>query len=572
MTDPQTTLAQRFGRAIVSAFGEEGADVDPLIRPAQHPEFGDYQANVAMALGKRLKRNPRDVAQAIAEQVDLTGIAEKPEVAGPGFLNIRLTDDYLAAQAADLREDERLGVERRADPQTVVVDYSGPNVAKEMHVGHIRSTVIGDAIARVADFLGHTVIRQNHLGDWGTQFGMLIEHLEEKHRLVLGRGRAIADLNAFYQKAKKRFDEDADFADRARRRVVALQAGDEPTLALWRQLVEESDRHFRQAYDRLNVLLTDEDIRGESFYNDMLGPTADELARAGVAKLSDGALCVFVPKYEAPVMLRKSDGGFGYDATDLAAIRYRVNELGADRIVYVTDARQAEHFAKVFWTAEQAGWTRGVRLDHVPFGTILGEDNRPFKTRSGETVKLTNLLDEAEQRAAAVVAEKNPELSDAERLAVARIVGIGAIKYGDLSTDRVRDYVFSWDRMLAMDGNTAPYLQYAYARIRSIFRKAGDVEANGTVVLTHEAERSLVVKLLQLGSAIRIVSEKLEPHHLCTYLYELSTAFSGFYENCPVLKADNDRQRTSRLTLCDLTARTLKLGLSLLGIEVMRRM
>jgi arginyl-tRNA synthetase len=578
MIDPQAALTERFAHAIVSLFGHDYANVDPLIRPAQNPKFGDYQANVAMSLGKQLGRNPREVAQAIADAVDLTGVAEKPDVAGPGFLNLRLTADYLSAQADAMRRDERLGIPAEALPQRIVVDYSGPNVAKEMHVGHIRSTCIGDCFARVFDFLGHTVTRQNHLGDWGTQFGMLIEHLAEGPGAE-GRGAgdiAIGDLNAFYQQAKRRFDEEPAFADRARKRVVALQSADPQTRQLWEQLVLESERHFAAIYDRLNVLLTDEDIRGESFYNERLAPTADELEQRGVAKLSDGALCVFVENYEAPLMIRKSDGGFGYDTTDLAAIRYRVNELQAGRIVYVTDARQAEHFAKVFAAAQQAGWVDGVRLDHVPFGTILGEDGKPFKTRSGETVKLAALLDEAVERAKAIVAEKNAELSDEEQAKVARLVGIGAIKYADLSSDRVRDYVFSWQRMLAMDGNTAPYLQYAYARIRSIFRKAEGqgpgAEGLGAIGVDHPAERALVLKLMQFGSVVRSVGDKLEPHHLCTYLYELSTAFNGFYENCPVLKADTDAQRASRLGLCDVTSRTLKRGLGLLGIEVLERM
>ena len=576
MADFQQILAWRLAEAVGAACGDAFADADPLLRPAQDAKFGDYQANAAMGLAKRIGQKPRDVAQRIVENLNWQDIcAAQPQIAGPGFINLTLSEAFLADQvAAACADAQRLGVDIAEAPQTVVVDYSGPNVAKEMHVGHLRSTVIGDALARTLDFLGHSVIRQNHLGDWGTQFGMLVEHLVEQGATA---AHHIADLDQFYRQAQQRFEADTDFADRARCRVVALQSGDGQTVSLWRQFVDESLHHIRAVYQQLGVRLNDEDVRSESAYNDMLSPVADDLERAGIAKLSDGALCVFVDGYDSPVMLRKSDGGFGYDATDLAALRYRVEQLKADRIVYVTDARQRQHFAMVFETGEMAGWLENVTVEHVPFGTILGEDRTPFKTRSGDTVKLVDLLDEAERRAEAIVVEKNPQLGEAERREVAHVVGIGAVKYADLCNDRVKDYVFSWDRMLAMDGNTAPYLQYAYARIRSIFRK-GEVDAQSLAAgdqplrIGHAAERTLVLKLLQLPVTVRSVADSLEPHRLCTYLYEVATAFSGFYENCPVLKTELDQVRRSRLMLCDLTARTLKLGLGLLGIDVLERM
>jgi len=578
MVDPQHQLTQRFAHAIAAALGDEHAGADPLIRPSQNPRFGDYQANAAMALGKKIGRNPREVAQAIVDALDIADLCEPPSIAGPGFINLKLTDEYLGRLATELACDERLGVERVEDPQTVVVDYSSPNVAKEMHVGHLRSTVIGDALARTLEFLGHTVIRQNHLGDWGTQFGMLIEFLFDTHSGAAAGDAHIADLNAFYQQAKQKFDADADFAERARRRVVALQSGDDTTLALWRKLVEESKAHFNGAYARLGVTLADADIAGESFYNDQLADVVRELREAGVAVESDGAICVFVDGVEAPQIVQKADGGYGYATTDLAAIRHRTVNLGADRIAYVVDARQQDHFKQLFWTARKMGWLDDHHVaEHVRFGTILGADGRPFKTRSGETVKLSDLLDEAIERAGRIVEQKNPDLDAAARQGVAQVVGIGAVKYGDLSADRVKDYKFEWDRMLAFEGNTAPYLQYAYVRVRSIFRKA-ETDAQtvrakgGAIVVGHEAERALVLKLVQFASVLRSVAERLEPHHLCTWLYELATAYSRFFENCPVLRAESAALRDSRLRLCDLTSRGLRRGLGLLGIDVPERM
>ena len=575
MPGPQEMLAERVQAAIGRAFGAEHGAVDPLVRPAQNPRFGDFQANVAMSLAKRVGRNPREVAQAIVAALDTGDVCGPPEIAGPGFINLRFTEAWLARAVAGAARDPRLAVERAGAPETVVVDYSGPNVAKEMHVGHLRSTVIGDALARTLAFLGHRVLRQNHLGDWGTQFGLLIEHLVEQG----DEGLESRDLNALYREAAARFERDAAFAERARQRVVALQGGDADTLALWRRLVAASQRHFDAIYDRLDVTLRPDDVRGESFYNPRLADVVADLAARRLATDSEGALCVFLPGFSGkdgeplPLIVRKSDGGFLYATTDLAALRYRIHELGARRLVYVTDARQQQHFAMVFAAARAAGWVpEGVRLEHVVFGTVLGEDGKPFRTRSGDTVRLAELLDEAERRASTIVAAKNAALDDAEREAVARVVAVGAIKYADLASDRVKDYVFSWERMLAMDGNTAPYLQYAYARIRSIFRRAGvDVVPAAPVVLADPAERALALQLLQLGTVVGTVADTLEPHRLCGYLYDVATAFSAFYEACPVLQA-SEAERASRLVLCDATARTLEQGLELLGIRVLGRM
>jgi arginyl-tRNA synthetase len=568
-------LQERFRDALERAFGADGRGVDPAVRVTQDARFGDLQANVAMALAKRLGHKPRDVAAAVVAALDVAGIAAVPEIAGPGFINLRLDDDYLATLAATATRDERLGVAPVASPATVVVDYSGPNVAKEMHVGHLRSTVIGDAIARVLAFQGHRIVRQNHIGDWGTQFGLLIEHLAEQPGTLTPE----VDLTALYREASARDGTDPAFAERARRRVVALQSGDPNSRDRWQSLVELSARQFDRIYRRLDVLLTPEDVRGESAYNDRLEAVVTDLRETGIARESEGAVCAFPGGFKGkdgaplPLIVQKSDGGYLYATTDLAALRYRTTELGARRLVYVTDARQRQHFQMVFATARAAGWVPdGATLDHVVFGSVLGEDGRPFKTRSGETIRLTELLDEAEDRARALVAEKNPGLPDDVRHTVAHAVGVGAIKYADLASDRVKDYVFSWARMLAMDGNTAPYLQYAYARIRAIFRKAGvDRAPAARVLLTMPAERTLLLKLLQLDDTIEAVGTSLEPHRLCGYLYDVATAFSAFYEACPVLQAEPS-VRDSRLVLCDLTARTLRVGLGLLGIATLERM
>lgn len=581
MTDLPSTIAARFTNALVKAFGDEHRTTDPLVRPSADERFGDYQANVAMSLAKALKRKPRDVAEAIVAALDALDLFESVEIAGPGFINLKLKAEALARHVEAMHADERLGVPTAAPPERVVIDYSSPNVAKEMHVGHLRSTCIGDAIARVLRFLGHDVIGQNHLGDWGTQFGMLIEYLTEIGSA--GAGDEIADLNAFYQAAKRRFDEDPDFAERARLKVVALQSGDEEALELWRRLVAASKRHFDALYDRLDIDRTQLEYRGESAYNDDLDDVIEGLEKAGLLRESEGALVVYPEGFKGrdgepmPMIVRKRDAGYLYATTDLAAARYRLNVLGANRIVYVTDARQSQHFAMVFQTLREAGWAKPeIRLDHVPFGTILGPDRKPFKTRAGGTVRLDDVIDEAEERAYAIVHEKNPQLAEEEKHRIAHVIGVGALKYADLASERIRDYVFDWDRMLALEGNTAPYLQNAYVRIRSIFRRAEaegvDFVGYGAVTVAEEAERLLVLKLLQFPQVVRSVGDTLEPHRLCNFLYELASAYHRFYERCPVLSAGDDALRRSRLLLSDVTARTLRTGLGLLGIATVEQM
>ena len=583
MADPVLALAPRFDAAIAAAFGDEYAGTDPVIH-ASKQDGVDYQANAAMALAKRLGQPPRDVAGAIVEHADLEGIADKVQIGGPGFINITLDNAFLGRQLSEAAQDRRLGVAPVEHPETVVVDYSSPNVAREMHIGHLRSTVIGDAIARVLEWQWHKVVRQNHLGDWGTQFGMLIEFLIETG-WERSADHRIGDLNDLYKNANERFAADADFADRARQRVVSLQSGDETTLAVWRDLVEESERHFEVIYEKLGVTLTHDDVCAESFYNPRLDDVASALEAQGLAVIDDGALCVFLPEFTGrdgtplPIIVRKQDGGYGYAATDLAAIRYRTTDLGAHRIIYVVDARQSQHFAMVFSAAKEAGWLRtedGIRAEHVAFGTILGADGKPFRTRTGDTVKLVDLLDEAIERAAAAVKEKNPDLSADEQAEVARMIGIGAVKYADLSSDRIKDYVFDWDRMLSFDGNTAPYLQYAHARIRSIFRRAAEeghtYNAGVVVNLNEAAERELALRLLSFAGVVDATAASLQPHRMATYLFDVAQAFTDFYEKCPVLRAETASDRQSRLVLCDLTARTLETGLSLLGIDAPERM
>lgn len=551
-------LEDRFRQAIAAAFS---VDADPLLAPSQNEKFGDYQSNAAMGLAKTLGKNPRAVAEGIKDKLEL-GNAGETSIAGPGFINVKLTPAWLAGRLKAIADDARLGIEKKAHPQTVVVDYSGPNVAKQMHVGHLRSTIIGDAISRVLEFEGDHVIRQNHIGDWGTQFGMLIAYLTEQKE---GADR-IEDLEEFYRTAKKRFDEDPAFQDTARQTVVRLQASGETEKALWQKIVDETRRDYQPLYERLNVKLRREDERGESFYNPRLSGVVADLGKRQIAEQSEGATVVFVEGYKSPLIIQKSDGGYLYGTTDLAAIRYRTGDLHANRIIYTHDSRQAQHFAQVFATAKKAGWADGVSLEYAPFGTMLGEDGTPFKTRTGGTVKLKDLLDEAEERAMKLVTEKNPELPEDRRRAIARAVGIGAVKYSDLSKDRTSDYVFSWEKMLSMEGNTAPYLQYAYARIRSIFRKSEAAADASRIALDSPFERNLALHVLRLGEVLENVSRELKPHLLCTYLYELATRFSSFYENCPVLQSD-EPMRAGRLALCDLVARTMALGLDLLGIE-----
>lgn len=580
ISDPQNVLSNAISAAIVAAYGDAYADADPLVRPSANPQFGDYQANVAMGLAKRLGAKPRDVAQAIVDKLQLAQVCAKIDIAGPGFINLHLTENFLASQIRAQAADAHLGLAQASPAQKVIVDYGGPNVAKEMHVGHLRSAIIGDAIVRVLTALGHQVIRQNHIGDWGTQFGMLIQFMMEAGDQA--DDHAIGDLNKLYQQAKKRFDDDASFAERARLRVVKLQGGDEDTLAIWRKLVAQSEKHFQVVYSRLGVLLEQSDIRGESFYNPMLPAVVSDLQTQGLLQESQGASVVFPPGFEdkdknpLPLIVRKGDGGYLYATTDLAAARYRIHELGAQRVIYVTDVRQAQHFAMVFQTLRIAGWApEQVRLDHVPFGTMLGQDRKPFKTRSGELIRLVDLLDEAEQRADKVVAEKRPEMSAEDRRLISAAVGVGALKYADLSTDRIKDYVFDWERMLSFDGNTAPYLQNAYVRVRAIFRK-GNINdlaiRDSEIVLVEAAERALAAKLLQFPATAVSVAESLEPHRLCNYLYELAAGYHKFYEACPVLTAGDEKTRNSRLALSDLTARVIRRGLELLGISIVEQM
>lgn len=580
MIDPKTILIERYKAAIAKAWGPEVAKIDPLIAASNNAKFGDYQANVAMSLSKMVGAKPHDVAKRIVECLEISDLSEPPTIAGPGFINIKLLDAYVTSSVSAMNADARLGVKTRAG-ERVVIDYSGPNVAKEMHVGHLRSTIIGDAIARVLAFSGDTVIRQNHLGDWGTQFGMLIEFLVEQRGGVNASSNFdIGDLNDFYRQSKKRFDESPEFADRARLRVVLLQSGDSNTLKMWHYLIDESKKHFNAVYRRMNVLLNDEDLKPESAYNSMLAAVVSDLEAKDMVKESKGATCVFLDGYKdkdgepLPLIIKKSDGGFLYATTDLAGLRYRAENLKAKRLIYVTDARQRQHFAMVFDAARRAGWAKDAVLEHVPFGTVLGEDGKPLKSRAGDVVKLTDLLDEAEVRAKAVVAEKQSDLDETTRDAIAKVIALGAVKYADLSNDRVKDYVFSWPRMMSFDGNTAPYLIYSYVRNRSIFRKAGITAAptGVTVTLVHPAERALAVKLLQLSATIESVATSLEPHRLCSYLYEVASAYHSFFENCPVLSAENEATKNSRLVLCETTARVLKQGLNLLGIEVVDRM
>jgi arginyl-tRNA synthetase len=567
MVDTKTALEIR----LQSAFDAVEAGADPVLRPSDH---ADFQANGALALAKRLGRNPREVAEDIVGAASLDGLCEKVEVSGPGFINLTLSASFIASQVAALAADARLGVATVAT-QTVVVDYSGPNVAKEMHVGHLRGTVLGDALCRMLMFVGHDVRRENHVGDWGTPFGMLIEHLIEVGEEKAVKELSVGDLDTFYREARASFDADETFGDRSRRRVVFLQSGDPETLRLWKILVAESVHYFDEVYSKLGVLLTDDDIVAESFYNPMLPGVVADLDALGLLVDSDGARCVFPPGFTnrhgdpLPLIVQKSDGGFGYAATDLAAIRDRVTRVGATQILYVVGAPQAQHLDMCFATAAMAGWLHdGVRAEHVSFGMVLGADRKMFRTRSGERVQLVDLIDEAVERAGTAVAEKNPDLDATTRAAVAQMLGVGAIKYADLSTDRTRDYLFDWERMLAFEGNTAPYLQYAHARIRSIFRRGNtDVPAPGHApVLAEPAERELALSLLGFGDAVTSSLASWSPSRLCTYLYELATTFTGFYETCPVLKAPSDELRKSRLALSDLTARVLAQGLGLLGI------
>ena len=587
MNATQEQLKFKLEQALVAAFGDEYAGVDPILVSASNPKFGDYQANVALSLSKRLKQQPRAIASAIVEKLDVSEFCETPEIAGPGFINLKLKISYLEAQLNAIQADPRLGIPRKT-PKREIVDFSSPNIAKEMHVGHLRSTIIGDCIARILEFQGHDVLRLNHVGDWGTQFGMLITYLREVYPEALTTANAldIGDLVSFYRKAKQRFDEDEAFQESARQEVVRLQAGAEDTLHAWKLLCEQSRREFQVIYDLLNVQVIE---RGESFYNPLLPAVVEDLAKSGLLVENQGAKVVFLEGFmnregEAlPLIVQKSDGGYNYATTDLAALRYRIEQDQAKRIIYVTDAGQSNHFAQVFQVARKAGWIPDyVELVHVPFGLVLGEDGKKFKTRSGDTVRLRDLLDEAVIRARADLEarlkEEGREETEDFITQVAQVVGIGAVKYADLSQNRTSNYVFSYDKMLDLKGNTAPYMLYAYARIQGISRKGGinfaELGDNVQVLLQHETELALAKYLLQLDEVINTVEQDLLPHRLCEYLYELSKKFNQFYDRnqgVRVLDAE-EPLRTSRLVLCDLTARSLRLGLDLLGIPVLERM
>ncbi len=571
--DPAAELALRVVDAASVVTGLTLTPDEALLRPGNARHGADFQANLAMSLGKRVGRAPRELAAAIVEQLDVAGVADPPEVAGPGFINFRLDEAWIGAALRATAADAQLGAGAGREPQRVVLDYSAPNIAKEMHVGHLRSTVIGDALARILRFVGDDVVAQNHVGDWGTQFGMLIEELDDAGWSAGADAGSLADLVALYRQARAHFDADPEFADRSRRRVVALQAGDPASVAAWRQLVDESQRYFEGVYGLLGVALTADDMAGESIYNDLLPGTVAELEASGLLELDDGALCAFPDGFlnrdgdRMALIVRKSDGGYGYATTDLAAIVHRVRTLGAERVLYVVGAPQSQHLQMVFATARAAGWLGGdVAVEHVAFGSVLGEDGKPLRTRAGETVKLVELLDEAVTRAGEVIAERAEAADDQ----LARQVGIGAVKYADLSGDRVSDYLFSFDRMLAFEGNTSVYLQYAHARAARVLRLAGaggEVGAGAEVAAREPQERALALALLRFGPTIDHVAASLQPHRLCTYLYDVATSFSLFYEHCPILKSEDAVVRDSRLALTRQTADVLRTGLELLGIE-----
>ena len=632
-------LYQTVEREAAAAFAAAGiADSPVVLQPTKNAEHGDFQINGVMGAAKKAKQNPRELAQKVAETLADNAVIESAEVAGPGFINLRLCPEFLAQNIQTALNDARFGIAKTDKPQTVVIDYSSPNLAKEMHVGHLRSSIIGDSISRVLEFMGNTVIRQNHVGDWGTQFGMLVAYLVEQQKD--NAAFELADLEQFYRAAKVRFDEDPAFADTAREYVVKLQGGDETVLALWKQFVDISLSHAQAVYDTLGLKLRPEDVAGESKYNDDLQPVVDDLVQKGLAVEDDGAKVVFLDEFKnkegepAAFIVQKQGGGFLYASTDLACLRYRIGRLKADRLLYVVDHRQAMHFEQLFTTSRKAGYLpENVKAEFIGFGTMMGKDGKPFKTRSGDTVKLVDLLDEAVNRAEQVVKEKNPKwqltteledglkkissltnsdnlknklkynlenkkleitlendvvyhlpidkidkivsgaeeytdtaLSDAEK--IARVVGIGAVKYADLSKNRTSDYVFDWDAMLSFEGNTAPYLQYAYTRVQSVFRKAGEWDATAPTVLTEPLEKQLAAELLKFEDVLQSVADTAYPHYLAAYLYQIATLFSRFYEACPILKSEG-ATRNSRLQLAKLTGDTLKQGLDLLGIDVL---
>lgn len=573
----QALLSEKVSQAMIAVGAP--ADCEAQVRQSAKVQFGDYQANGIMAVAKKLGQQPRQLAEQVLQHLDLNGIASKVEIAGPGFINIFLDRQWLSQQVDAAVSDERLGVARQP-AQTIVIDYSAPNVAKEMHVGHVRSTIIGDASARTLEFLGHNVIRANHVGDWGTQFGMLIAFLEKQQNEQHG-DIALADLENFYREAKKTYDEDEEFAVRARNYVVKLQGGDEYCLAMWKKLVDITMTQNQLVYNRLNVTLTRDDVMGESLYNSMLPGIVADLKAKGLAVESEGATVVFLDEYKNKegepmgVIIQKKDGGYLYTTTDIACAKYRYETLHADRVLYYIDSRQHQHLMQAWTIVRKAGYVpEAIPLEHHMFGMMLGKDGRPFKTRSGGTIKLSDLLDEAVERATKLVGEKNPDMPADELKALANTVGIGAVKYADLSKSRTTDYIFDWDNMLAFEGNTAPYMQYAYTRVLSVFRKAGIelTSVTGAVNITEDREAALAARLLQFEETILQVARDGMPHVMCAYLYDLAGLFSGFYEHCPILTAEDEQTRQSRLKLALLTAKTLKQGLDTLGIETVERM
>ena len=574
----QALLSEKVSQALIAAGAP--ADCEPQVRQSAKVQFGDYQANGVMAVAKKLGMAPRQLAEQVLTHLDLQGIASKTEIAGPGFINIFLDPAFLAQHVDAALKSDRLGV-AQPEAQTIVVDYSAPNVAKEMHVGHLRSTIIGDASVRTLEFLGHNVIRANHVGDWGTQFGMLIAWLEKQQQDNAGE-MALADLEGFYRDAKKHYDEDEAFAERARSYVVKLQGGDEYFRKMWRQLVDITMSQNQLTYDRLNVTLTRKDVMGESLYNPMLAGIVADLKAKGLAVESEGATVVFLDEYKNKegepmgVIIQKKDGGYLYTTTDIACAKYRYETLHADRVLYYIDSRQHQHLMQAWTIVRKAGYVPdSVPLEHHMFGMMLGKDGKPFKTRAGGTVKLADLLDEALERARRLVAEKNPDMPADELEKLANAVGIGAVKYADLSKNRTTDYVFDWDNMLAFEGNTAPYMQYAYTRVLSVFRKADideSVLAQAQVIISEDREAQLAARLLQFEETLSVVARDGTPHVMCAYLYDLAGLFSGFYEHCPILSAESEAVCNSRLKLAQLTAKTLKLGLDTLGIETVERM
>ncbi|HAD5440545.1 TPA_asm: arginine--tRNA ligase [Salmonella enterica subsp. enterica serovar Typhi str. CT18] len=574
----QALLSEKVSQAMIAAGAP--ADCEPQVRQSAKVQFGDYQANGMMAVAKKLGMAPRQLAEQVLTHLDLSGIASKVEIAGPGFINIFLEPAFLAEQVQQALTSDRLGVSQPTR-QTIVVDYSAPNVAKEMHVGHLRSTIIGDAAVRTLEFLGHHVIRANHVGDWGTQFGMLIAWLEKQQQENAG-DMALADLEGFYRDAKKHYDEDETFAERARNYVVKLQSGDTYFREMWRKLVDITMTQNQITYDRLNVTLTRDDVMGESLYNPMLPGIVADLKAKGLAVESESATVVFLDEFKNKegdpmgVIIQKKDGGYLYTTTDIACAKYRYETLHADRVLYYIDSRQHQHLMQAWTIVRKAGYVPdSVPLEHHMFGMMLGKDGKPFKTRTGGTVKLADLLDEALERARRLVAEKNPDMPADELEKLANAVGIGAVKYADLSKNRTTDYIFDWDNMLAFEGNTAPYMQYAYTRVLSVFRKADIDEqalASAPVIISEDREAQLAARLLQFEETLTVVAREGTPHVMCAYLYDVAGLFSGFYEHCPILSAENDAVRNSRLKLAQLTAKTLKLGLDTLGIETVERM